>query len=87
MAVGWSKRRESDGEPATPSTPYIIADVGFDPANPDAIVFAWKALEPVPYAAPDELQDDVIDPTAIFKPWVPSGFWKDCVITVENDME
>jgi hypothetical protein len=79
--LSWSSRR--DDEPDHPDQPYIVAVVGIDPANPSAVSVARVALHPVPYARPDELQDDVIEPTAVFKPWLPYTDWDKCIIDVE----
>jgi hypothetical protein len=81
MSVGWSRRRPE--EPDHPEHPFILAVVGIDPANPDAVSVARVALQPVRYAAPDELQDGVIEPTAVFKPWLPFTDWDNVEITVE----
>jgi hypothetical protein len=80
MAVGWSRRR--DDEPDHPDQPYIVAGVGIDPGNPTVVVFRFARLEPTPYAPPDDLQDDddVIEPTRVFKPYVPSADWDKCII-------
>jgi hypothetical protein len=84
MSVAWSRRKPE--EPDLPDHPVIVADVGVDPANPDAIAIAYRALQPTSYAPPDDKQDDdVIEPTAVFKPWIPGKYWDDCIITVEHD--
>lgn len=79
--LSWSNRRDDE----EPDHPYIVAAVGFDPANPTGVSLARVALQPVPYAPPDELQDDVIEPTAVFKPWLPYTDWDNVEITVEHD--
>jgi hypothetical protein len=83
MAVSWFRR--NDEEPDHPDHPYIVAAVGVDPEDPSAVAYAYRELQPVPYAAPDELQDDVIEPTAVYKPWLPGRFWDNVTITVEHD--
>ncbi len=83
MSVGWSRRRRD--EPDHPEHPFILAVVGIDPANPDAVAVARVALQPVPYAPPDDEQDGVIEPTAVFKPWLPYTDWDNVEITVEHD--
>jgi len=81
MSVAWSNRR--DDEPDHHDQPFIVAAVGIDPANPDAVSLARVPLQPVPYAAPSELQDDVIEPTAVFKPWLKYTDWDNVEIKVE----
>lgn len=68
MAVGWGTFRDDDAESAAPSTQYIFAAVGVDPANPDTVAVAYREVEPVPYARPDELQPGIIEPTALLRP-------------------
>lgn len=82
MAVGWSRRRDDDAEPTTPSPPRKVVGVGFDPANPDALAVALRPMEPVPYTEPDELQDGVVEPTAVFKPGEPLPDWSNVEITM-----
>jgi hypothetical protein len=79
--LSWSPRRHE--KPGHPEQPFILASVGIDPANPDAVVFAYRELQPVPYAAPEELHDDVIEPTAVFRPWPPYTDWDNIEVTVE----
>jgi hypothetical protein len=64
MAVSWSSPYYDDDEPATPSTAFIAMDVSLDSSTPVGFAVARRPMEPVPYAEPDELQDDVIEPTA-----------------------
>lgn len=66
MAIGWGKFPEDD-EPIAPNTQYIFAYVGVDPANPDTVAYAYREVKPVRYPEPDELQDGVIEPTAVLK--------------------
>lgn len=81
--LSWSNRRD-DEEPDHPEHPYIVAAVGIDPAGPGIVAIARRALQPVPYApSEDEQDDDVIEPTAIFKPWLLGRDWKNVEITVE----
>ena len=83
MAVGWSRPR--DGEPDHPDQPYIVAAVAVDGASPTGYAVATVPLEPVPYAPPDGLQDDdVIEPTQVFKPWISSADWRNVTITYEE---
>ena len=78
----WCNRRDDD-EPDHPDHPYIVAAVGVDPANPGTVAYALRALQPAPYAPPDGKQDDdVIEPTAVFKPWLPGKYWDGVEITV-----
>lgn len=95
MAVSWSRHvhnrrgidytcwgcpdRAEPTAPATPSTLFIAADMSVDPGSPTGIAVASRPMEPVPYAEPDELQDDVIEPTAVFKPGTD---WANIEITV-----
>jgi hypothetical protein len=82
MSVGWSRRRGE--KPDHPEHPVIVAGVGIDPANPGVIAYGYLPLQPVPYAPPDgEQDDDVIEPTAVFNPWLPSTDWNNVEITVE----
>ena len=85
MSVAWSRRKpEEPEEPRHPDPPVIIAGIGIDPANPNAVAVAYRALEPVPYAGPDgEQDDDVIEPTSVFNPWVPGEYWDNVEITVK----
>jgi hypothetical protein len=84
MSVAWSRRKRD--EPEEPAHPFIIAGIGIDPANPGTVAYALRALEPVPYAPPDGKQDDdVIEPTAVFNPWLPGKYWDNVEITVEHD--
>lgn len=68
MAVGWGTPRDGDAEPVAPTTPYIFAGYGVDPASPGTVATAWRELAPVPYAPPDELQPGVIEPAAVLRP-------------------
>ena len=84
MSVAWSRRKPE--EPDHPDHPYILAAVGVDPANPDTVAYALRPLQPAPYAPPDGKQDDdVIEPTAVYKPWLPGKYWENVEITVEYD--
>ena len=67
MAVGWSSPPDPAPEPATPTTSYILVGVGVDPAGPGSLAVAWAELEPVPYAEPEDLHDDAIPPTAVYR--------------------
>jgi hypothetical protein len=82
MAVSWSTPRDDD-EPTTPTTHRKVVGMGVDAANPYNVAYAYGAMEPVPYAPPDKLQYDVIEPTAVYKPWLPSTDWANVEITVE----
>jgi hypothetical protein len=79
--LSWSSPRKDD-EPDYPEHIFIAVDVSADPTSPPGVSLARVALEPVPYEAPDELQDDVIEPTAVFKPWLPYTDWDNVEITV-----
>jgi hypothetical protein len=65
MSVAWSTPR--DGEPE-PEHIYIVVGIGFGGAERGTVATAYRELAPVPYALPDELQPDVIEPTALLKP-------------------
>jgi hypothetical protein len=78
MSVAWSRRK-----PEEPDPPVIVTVAGIDPANPDATVVSYREVQPSPFAPPDELQNDVIEPTAVFKPWLPGKYWDGVEITVE----
>ena len=81
MSVAWSNRRND--EPGHPEQPRKVIAVGIDPANPDAISVARVMLRPVSYAeSDDEQDDDVIEPTALFKPGEPLPDWSNVEITV-----
>ena len=73
-------------EPTTPNPPstlFIAVDVSVDPTAPSGVATARIPMEPVPYSEPDGLQDGVIEPTAVFKPWLRSTDWDNVEITVE----
>ena len=81
MAVGWSRPRDDEpGHPDHADKPTVIA-FDFDPAT--GLATARIARGPVSHPAPDDVQDDVIEPTAVFKPWLPSTDWDNVEITVE----
>ena len=83
MAVGWSRRK--DDEPDHPDHVFIAADVSVDPTVPGSVVIARVPMEPVPYAPPDGLPEPgVIEPTQVFKPWIPSADWPNVTIMYEE---
>jgi hypothetical protein len=70
--LGWSSRKRE--EPDHPEQPFIVADVSVDPTNPGAVAVVYLPLHPVSYARPEgEQEDGVIEPTALFKPWMNNG--------------
>ena len=81
MAVGWS--RPKDDEPGHPDQTRKVTGVRFEPGGWVRVTLEPEPGEPVPYAPPDEVQDDVIEPTAVYKPWLPSTDWDNVEITVE----
>lgn len=83
----WEHLRRPKTEPATPSTLFKVTGVGYDPASPDSLAVAYTRLKPVPYARPDGKQDDVIEPTAVFVPYIPTGTWYNCIVDGEYEGE
>jgi hypothetical protein len=67
MPVGWSRRKRD--EPDHPDQPVIVTVVTLDPGSPSGLVVVHRELQPVPYSVPEELQDDVIEPTAVYNLW------------------
>jgi hypothetical protein len=86
MAVSWSSNDDgrADDERDLPDHPYMIAAIAVDPASPTGYAIARVPLEPVPYARPDELQNGVIDPTRVFRPWPFGDDWRNVLITHEE---
>lgn len=78
---GEGKRRAA--EPATPSQPRKVTGIRLDPDGTVWITLAPALGDPVSYAPPEEKQDDVIEPTTVYKPWLPSTDWDNVEITAE----
>lgn len=81
MSVSWSARADDERDLPDHAGNFPVIALGFDPAG--GIVTVRLAREALPFAAPECVQDDdVIEPTSIFKPWVPSKYWD---IAEENE--
>jgi len=86
MSVAWSRRRpEKPDEPGHPDHPFILAVVPGEPGEPERVTLAYRAVKLVPFAPPDELKDDVIEPTALFKPLILDN-GDSLTITTEYDV-
>lgn len=62
-----TSRWNEDAEPTTPTTTRKVTAMRFYPSEPGTLFVTLATHKPVPYAEPDELQDGVIEPTAVFK--------------------
>jgi hypothetical protein len=76
---------DRDGEPDHPDHVDKVTVVGIDLGDPTGLVRVRLASERIPYAPPDELQDDVIEPTALFKPLILNN-GDSLTITMEYDV-
>jgi len=85
MSVAWSRRKpEEPEEPRHPDPPFTLSVMAGEPGEPERVFLTSRPLQPVQHAAPDgEQDDDVIEPTAVYKPWLPSTDWDNVEITVE----
>ena len=84
MSVGWSRRKRE--EPDHPDQPVIVTVVGLDFDSATGLTRVRVAGDRIPYARPDgEQEDDVIEPTAVFKPWLPYTAWDQCIIETWTD--
>lgn len=80
MSVAWSTPR--DDEPAR-TTHRKVTGIRIEPDGTVRANLEPVLGDPAPHAEPDELQDDVIEPTAVYKPWLPSTDWNNVEITVK----
>ena len=89
MALGWGKFwgkfPKDDDEPTARTTHRKVTGMRIEPGGAARVTLAPDLGEPTPYADPDELQDDVIEPTAVYKPWLPGTAWEDCIIETWTD--
>lgn len=80
MGVSWSSPRKRRGESDLPDHPFILAAAAIDPGSPAGMAVVFAPVVRAPYSRPDKVQDDVIEPTAVFKPWLGGGVWDQCII-------
>lgn len=78
MTTRWNE----DAEPTAPTTLRKVTGIRIEPDGTARVILAPIPTEPVPYAEPDELQDGIVEPTAVFKPGESLPDWSNVEITV-----
>jgi hypothetical protein len=80
--LSWSdrpKRRAEDAGADHPDSTFILFGCEPDASDPSGVILSGRVVIPASYAPPDRLEPDVIEPTAVFKPWIPSKEGDDCI--------